>query len=773
MKNYLFSFIKKDLLNLDRFKHFRLESRTATRDSEVLVYGLSTKSISIIAQINELQLTLVDHHISIFDYTIPHQPSQYHYTAKLSDQKGKIYHVHVYFDKKDHILKTPHLTVDGEVTPVFPELDSILRELAVEQTCRLLGDLRCLYQNKIKSLFEKYMKLEEKLTELSLNLHSCLDAYLAILDEVIEHVGLMCHYENYHSYGKLFSRIKTSLSSSRVQKPVEPASDKDTKEESQGVQASIDESIVKTKPTKLAQARLFLHQTQGCFDSYQAKKDLNKLSGTIAQFVELHGKVHEAFFMLEDSELDLNERDLVRIQNLTAFVNNEGKKLLELCVLKDLQLELQLKSFTPKLPDNFLKLAILKDNAKLLAFLLENGDFPVNTTVVQDDLNLLHYCFVKHSTTSSKVACLSVLIKNGASTMIKHNGLPICFYLLEDPDLRVALTENCDLTISNPDFFRCLLQNLESFLLDQSEDLKKIDQVKKAIEKYRFALTNTKNFQFADSKAVQRTEVAIAKLANNFDRNEIEQIAQDSEVKILIRKINDTLKLYLETLPTAQKRQLLNKGNEFIGQIDSFLKTQSLKEVDLKKETISYYRTLLRILELKVELHEIQKELKIPHYKRALSKLRTNQAHIIEELNKVFKENPILVNLLKLTQSDTSPQDLKKQIETDIEDVLRLRDKTAALAKERNTDLKSANLADLLLIQWFLIKAGMGGDTLSKEDVSRLQNFHSALLHCATAYESMIARLVMQKLVFKLNNDEKTSSNSEDDQHDNQARRPK
>lgn len=636
-RNYLFSFIKHTVSKSDKSKNFKLKISTTFNNQEVFIYDLTQNLGAVVAKVEGQQFLLAEHHITFFEQTSKDHPSEYHYTASLRDQVGNCYKLHVYFDKNDVITGSSLKEDNQAATVAFPSLLPTLQELAVDQVWAIVGELRENSQNQIKQMRDDYARMEAKLSAMSADLERNLNSYKLLLDELVVHLETLCLYEDSTSLLKLFNRIKQSLNRTEVKKEAheDEGQDQPLKQVSEG-QVKL---VVKKPDTRV------LKEAQICHASYVNEKDPVK---AIDPFLKLLIKVQDLLLSLEDSTQIFAEQHIIEIQNLATFAEKEGKSLLQKLLLSEkYDLALQLKNLTTSLPHNILKIALFKDNAKLLDFLLTHGNFAVNTLTV-NGVSLVLYCYLNHTKDTPKVDCLSVLIQHGASLMVKHQGLPVCFYILEEKTaLKNAVINNSSRTVNNPNFYKCLVHNLENYLLMQPKDANLACRVEMAIARYQVAKSTYEvegeyKHKFFNTKSVEAADRAVARLTSGYSTSTRNMIATDPEVSKLREKNDELTKQYMLILASAENKGMMSQVSQMLTKVAD---GQDGLEANIdKSHLLRFYTAQNYFLELQIRIHNLKQEFKKPNLSKRQIKI------LSKELDEAKKEElPACMRFLATT----------------------------------------------------------------------------------------------------------------------------
>jgi hypothetical protein len=748
-KNYLFSFIKLELDNNEKLKNFKLKISEQHHHQEMLIYQLTSNLGSKLAKIDQQELTLAEHHVTLFEKTKEDHPSPYHYTAKLKDQLGKCYNLHVYFDKKDSILERPHLVEDGEQGKnVYPELAFTLGQLAIDNTHMLITDIRSLQERKLKENFDLYKKLEDELTHASVSLIISPDKYLVALNLVINHVKMMCNYQNFTQLLKLFNRINTALNSSSEAEHVE-VSEMSSDEDEQPPQLLQEESI-ENKTPKIQSIENLVNDAVMLQESYSQKKQNADQDMAVDHFVSLHSKVYEALFLSENPTIECKKHILVRVQSLVTFVNFEGKKLLENLLFKDkFEVAIKLKNLVNTLPVSMLKLALLKNKADLLNFLLTHGNFALNTTAILDGISPVLYCYLNHTDTASRADCLSVLLKHGASVMIKHEGLPLCFYILEKKDvLKKALADNSEQTLANPAFYRYLVKNLELYLLRPTNP-NNVAQVKDAISKYQNGIAVLPQIaELGRAKIIMQAEKIVADTTSHLDKAAIEQAADDPAVKALSKQYNEALIRFLNLFSPQQKRSMLIQSRQSSDNLFNFLKDKTPPR-EWKDGLINTYLFGTELIELQIKIHELCTIKKAKNNSRKLKQLSGQEQQLFEQLKKLHETYAPYLQIYKFISDNTllndlvDPTDLIAKIEIVIGSIKQSQDVLKHFMQYPNSMVTEAEVEGLnkILEKWVVTKAHNSGRFINKNELETLQDFHQSISKTAIIVSSLTAKL--------------------------------
>ncbi len=172
----------------------------------------------------------------------------------------------------------------------------------------------------------------------------------------------------------------------------------------------------------------------------QSQVWLNSLPPLIGAFVKFEAAMHEIALATYDSSNNYCLTTLLSIYGLHYFHLKTGRQLLaRLLLTNQTELAKQLTHFVALDTDKLMLMGLKKFNSALLEFVILHGQFGINSTYIEEDLNAVNY-LIKKSLSANPAeidkiaACLRVLIKHGASTMIAAPGeLPAGYQLLTSP----------------------------------------------------------------------------------------------------------------------------------------------------------------------------------------------------------------------------------------------------------------------------------------------------------------------------------------------------
>ncbi|HVY53777.1 MAG TPA: hypothetical protein VHA13_04595, partial [Gammaproteobacteria bacterium] len=300
-----------------------------------------------------------------------------------------------------------------------------------------------------------------------------------------------------------------------------------------------------------------------------------------------------------------------------------------------------------------IKLALVKGNDKLLEFLLQNGSFPINTFIVNSNLNPILYCIENDKPESPKAGCLSVLIKHGASLQVKDSqGLPAAHRIIESPSLSPTLNEHAELTIINPRFYTTLIQDLQNYLTQEN-----ITELTKArIEKFIDIYSKTNNHL---STVVDKSQHAsLVKEVSSLLRTKITALFKyfsqfnDTDIINAYAAYQEIATLYSDQLSAQEKRRAGLELKEFLKNANS----ENNFENSLSKEDIlKLITSMTEKVKVKVQLLNASQQAQAKPNKRNANQVNKLNHELVAIDSKLEAE-------IKSKQQDPNSTEILKKL---------------------------------------------------------------------------------------------------------------
>lgn len=635
---------------------------------------------------------LISHHMSVYD--IPtgalDLKSQYHYTAYFQTEKGKQYRLHIFYDAQDNLVCEPLLSEiisENSFLSVecFEEMEAFgfLANISLKA---LVTSLRFAQKTVIRSHQTQFEELEKQASLLSKHLPNnktdyiaLIDKQLIIADEIIQCSNASRTTTEIKSYLiKLKRSVTAMIESSPVAKQVTSQSkklDKKVQYPSRSAatkQAKADKrAVTKTSTTT---------ETQYCFSD-----DLAKIRGRLQQCTQstedlvknlnlLHAELVHKSYEIELGEVTVTVRDLDSIRAVeNELLTIANSTLQRLIFEKKYNKAKEMSAFYHCISENFLTLALAKNDFNLLEFLLSEKIFSAQKKHIEINKNvfssMVDYCFKSHSADNSKIDLLAKLIQLGASLMEidSSNELPFAANILNrDHLLHPALIKVADKTLDNVLFFKQLNQVLAVLTTQPTCSIELKQKITELHEQ------NCGRITALNSVAVLRSSIYQPRLreANNQARemlgNElVDQLQADPVISAMTTRAQKSLQHLLMRLKPAERnpiRQHLELHFDAMKQSLSAIKDLSLlPSLELlKNESIKQLITSMRIIALREELIDLQADLTLNQqhfHKRQVNKHNNNylrQKILVSEI-KMFSE--------KLEQPFTLLKDYKEKVD--------------------------------------------------------------------------------------------------------------
>ncbi|CAM4465091.1 MAG: hypothetical protein LEGION0403_FIIPPAGN_02392 [Legionella sp.] len=508
--NELFNFIDKnvDLSRTNKFDNCKKISKKTTLSEEIYIqFELKRDKNSLIID-DESSYQLQDHHISF--YKMP-KKGQYHYTAYFLDAKLNPcqHQLHVYFNEQDELIeRTPiEFSKYNDETKTYQTLASEnineqFINLANNKIVPILRMLREQHTIKVERLEEEYQAQEQKSSLLSTNILGknyleSLEKTLKILEELIALGGKSYYQSTKKLLEGSISYIKEQRSSVTTTKNKHP---RIKKEKYQNNKNSIftSEELILSKPQKKAASSSDDDKLETKINQLMTVVEALKKLSTEKQITllkEIFSKVHELVLTCEKKELFPKIKELYKIT-----YSSGGELLCDLIVPDNVEknrfkLAAQLEPFHDGLNSKLLSIALDAGDHELLDFILTYKKFHINALSFEFEEGFfpsaVHFCYqISHE---SMIPCLAVLIKHGASVLVKdEEGLPIAYKILSTPNhpLQKAFEDNKELTIKSASFYQKLIKSLQGCLKLQNIDEPEKQKLRDDIEHYQQELKN-------------------------------------------------------------------------------------------------------------------------------------------------------------------------------------------------------------------------------------------------------------------------------------------
>jgi hypothetical protein len=654
--NKLYRFINRSLNTLPIKQHLDKGCFHFKVDSEqhnYVLYELAMDNCRIATIADDQQYILKSHHISFYEMQNDKNPclSQYHYTAYLEDKNKQKYQLHVHFDQNDQLTTSAILSIEDDnglyvQQKISPKFTNGLAQLAIDKSFRFMSELRAQYQNSLNNLETRYNELEQELRNLSCNLVANRDSYLAKLKIIIEVLTQLSDYRpQYGVLINLFTRFEKYLQATSETPNISSSDDKFIEKRPHlEIVGAYSKKIAPVNTKKSIQK--FIQQALKYQDGFLALPEKTPYEDQLKSFLLFLESTQNALIATEDDDYYFTSEDLQNIQTLMSNSTAEAKKLLtHLLLTNNFHLAEALKHFASPVADKLIKLALVKGNAKILDFLLNNSDFPINTFLIADNLSPVLFCFIKHKEETPKIECLSVLIKHNASIMVKTNdGLSVAHHIMNTihHPLKKALDDNKENTLGHPQFYKTLIGEIEAYLNQSDINETNKNKLLVAIEQYELAFKLLEKGSSIMRNQIARNRQGDEQLTNYYEKSVLETLREDKEIQQKFSEYKEVCKIFTRKVSKRELCQLTNQGNQIFHDLNDVTKITGINEdiSVIKTMTLQVFNDFTKILTLKSQLIDIQQNFKKMNSKKVNSK----------KINALYKQQREILNELKPLQ---------------------------------------------------------------------------------------------------------------------------
>ncbi|KTD30183.1 MULTISPECIES: hypothetical protein [Legionella] len=666
-KNTLFNFINTYFRELTLPDVTKIEVKQNQKGSYFYHLDLLNKPFLFIN--NSQRYQLINHHISVYETEKADNPtlSQYHYTAYFHDEAGKMYQLHVYFDHNDQRTMPPIFCAQDENTKTFSpvkadQLEGQFIDLAISNVEMIMRELRAQLARKISSLEDSYNALENQAAALADNLGDDPQAYIQALNKVQRKAALLTplvRHQQYEHISRFVSELVKKMSGIKKEKA----------KISHDIQNSTSDSLAPSRGNNRALAHrnmLFRkpNKTEKTVSPTNYAKELQELATRFAQLGTL-SRIEQTITLTDlnsrlcglalELELESNSQptSLAVLKNLKTLhdeVHLTGKALLN-TLLKENEFGLakNLRAFHYLLNLQHFTQALRERNHELLDFILENCDLALNNQplTIRGILypSAVHYCFSKDSGATPMVDCLSVLIKYGASVIVRgENGPALVHPLFSSTNhpLMPALAANRKQTIDSITFYKILIADLKRYIHERNLNEVQSLEFIQMIQFYELEIKKLLTLKELPTPLQEKILNSVDQIKE--DSNDLNGFLNalqfDSEIITLGKQVDLETKEYLKKSKDRRIQQS-QSITHYVDNITTLSKHIDLKAIDyetFKKHMIEYLHDCLTMIRKQSELYDVQKKLQGTHYTRGsqipnwLKDLENTQSTLISEL---------------------------------------------------------------------------------------------------------------------------------------------
>jgi len=648
------------------------------------LYSLPMESKESISDGNK-QYLLTEHHLSFYDTFTPgalKRFGEYHYTAVFSNPTGENFKLHAFFDRQDHCFSYDFTDTQGKTIPIPNLLVKRFVQLAIENSRHFISDLRHQHLQTLAHFKHRYDKQEQHLSELSKSSSRSLE-YRSALGETLTTLETLSPLDNaYTSIYRLLSRREKIITLEEQQR--EAVLSRRAKEIEEDHPADDLEVLTETSPTEEQKTEKTLPSVsqpiqQASRDEARYLQSLEKksLSPTdqerqVALFTALHGNVTDTALALAEDQQATTLEELQTLQGLVVRLPRHGELLLKkLLKERNFKLAEKLSNVVEQLPPTSFEQALREGDAPLLDFLLTHGKFAINTFLV-DGLTPVLYCYKKHTDTTPLVDCLSVLIKHGASMLIKDtDGLPLAYQILSDPfhPLRKAAFQNAPKMLC-PSMWAML----ETMLLDYLRQhptlpLAKARTLREGAAAYRKSIDLMKVTMPGALSKIARSKMHDLPMLGEIPavKNMRDTLMSDPEVMDKLKQLRTVMTRFISAQSEKDKRSALckNTAPQLPSAIEqeAFQRMTSFPHADAKQFIMEYFNDYITIFDTSNTIQNLAKiaRQKGTKHKKAAKNALQQISRLRQEIAPLLLKHESQLLPLEETLSSKKYLALKKQ----------------------------------------------------------------------------------------------------------------
>ena len=612
--NRFYRFILDHLIQDEKFQ------QKTDRDGHLYVmYHLTVPANKkALLSVDDKTYRLTSHHLSFYEKQRADNPalSQYHYTADFTDQADRTYRLHVHFDSQDRLTTAPIFSIYNVANQAFEkqeiddELADNLLQFAATHSMGVVAQLRRKQTLVLSGLQQSFNQVETNLQQLSIDMITNRELYLAALSRSIEIAASLTLYHEgqiYLSVQRLFQRMYFVITTTRpVAEMSEMLAIEEKKSSGKSSSEPTDRAPLRTVIPVVQMEEAFQAVTQSRAVYNALDKDKTPEDELVNKFTEYTTHVKNTDVLLENEEGTLTVDQLRLAQQYLLDNNAEGKKLLQKLLLANrFDLAFSLRSFLNPVPEQLVKMALLAGNAKLLDFLITHGDVPVNTFIVKDELNPALFCLASLSDRISKADCFGVLVKHKANVMVlMPDGFSLAHHVLSvnDHPFRKALLDNLDAT-EKMHLYRALIRYVDGCLGESTVSGLNRMQLLRVARSFHGALSQTIQFSSPSNQSrLDQIDESSRKIAKLYEQDILDDISNSGEVKSLALQLELLARSCAEMQSEGSKKQLLKTSVATMEQLHRYLLEVDVKSIpDIKQYAIQALKDFIELLKLRIE----------------------------------------------------------------------------------------------------------------------------------------------------------------------------
>lgn len=609
---------------------------------------------------------LTGHHLSFYRKRIDH--SQYHYTAYFTDANDEHYQLHIYFNENDQTIGQPEFTLHKDSAKQTVATDGLLthalHELAVAESHDAISELRQAHLQTLAALEQDYDKSMKSLTTLSKDLSRNLPEYQQTLKDSLEILTQLASFHTNKYYAQVRNLLvkRAKVIGQRVQEHHSSDSDDDYEATPATVTTTtthvaaavgtrsaraVSSENKKKSPTKpmleepaprkfsIATEIDALKQARDNFLTYHAR-DLSEHTNLMKLYERA---MRQAHLKIVGHDKRIPQDELDTLQELTYEHDQQMRKFLtRLLLSNEFQLAKEIHSYVSLLNPSILAVALRAGKHELLDFLLTYGCFAINTFPLPGNLTPVTYCVAEDSEQTPKVKCLEVLIRHGASLMVRWQGIPVAYQIVStiNHPLKPALMENAEKTLFNESFFRAIANECQR--IADCHEIPNFDSrqvavfTQQAIDQIRACRSIKASAMSSRSRQVSlKLEQSLASAGQAY----LTELRNDAQLNIALEVYTHLIKIYLEKTNNKERNLAMQQGMAWCDNASEVLKMVDLSKIDLKADVLKFYKTASQIIQLKLRHLDIKEEAQRHQHmgRRRRNRLIEEERRLVKDIN--------------------------------------------------------------------------------------------------------------------------------------------
>ena len=629
-----------------------------------------------IDDVNVEPYELIEAHLSIYESMDPKKATlgAAHVTAsfKLGNQK---YRMHLFLDENEKLTCEPHWDrfEDGEFikTSKPGEIDDLVY-IMWQLGLPCFQQLRNKQNEAIRELSINYEKAETIAAASSKNFHQHKDEYLACIEATLAPVKVLTTLSNNIQWQRLirhFDHLKRAVL--QAQEPVVEAEHSDIQsttsaEKPKAANQSRGRSRQKNRGKEKEIMVGALVATAQVDNEFESLLELYKIFVSTQEKTESNHlllTLHHRLSRILDKNQKLTVEQINRLRQLECDLNKTAKISLQNALIKgDFSTARKMHEFFSLIGDDVLNAALITKNLELLAFLIDEINFPMESYAVtvkeKQYKNAMEYCYLNTDKSNHVSDVMELLVSHGVSLMhpVEPGWLPIAHFILSaEPrhPLMSVLDKNPDMTLNNKGFYQQLIRSCQRHLAKtelSTEDRALLTAQVKIYKRDLEKITVEQKLLLPRCQKAQQELVAHWK---SLIRDEsIEKLQKDPEIvamhRVILEKSNSCVRTVRDF--TQRHRGTTLNLSSIVENIFATLKEEKFKNwlesmvdacdhpdyFELKEDALKYLQQVSQLFDKTIKFVDLKRDL----FKKQQIKGKINKKtkSLIQQVSELMKE---------------------------------------------------------------------------------------------------------------------------------------